>query len=126
MSARALPSPQWCAQRALGQAIIQLVFGRVRRAVFHEMPSLLQQHFPEHGPYLGVYARVVRGGQVEVGSQVRVAPESPIGPAATIITSATLLVAAFAVLAALAALMAPELWASFRDGMARSLSVRPG
>jgi uncharacterized protein YcbX len=32
-----------------------------------DVPGLLTKHFPEHGPYLGVYARVVRGGLVRVG-----------------------------------------------------------
>uniref|UniRef100_A0A7S0AGC1 MOSC domain-containing protein n=1 Tax=Pyrodinium bahamense TaxID=73915 RepID=A0A7S0AGC1_9DINO len=32
-----------------------------------DMPGLLQRHFPEHGPYLGVYAVVERGGEVKEG-----------------------------------------------------------
>ena len=35
-----------------------------------DVPELLRKHFPEHGPYLGVYARVVRGGQVRPGDAV--------------------------------------------------------
>jgi hypothetical protein len=35
------------------------------------VPALLQQHFPQHGPYLGVYAQVVGGGAVRVGDPVR-------------------------------------------------------
>ena len=34
------------------------------------MPGLLQQYFPEHGPYLGVYAQVVSGGTVRSGDPV--------------------------------------------------------
>ena len=30
----------------------------------------LQKHFPQHGPYLGVYAQVVGAGAVRVGDQV--------------------------------------------------------
>lgn len=29
----------------------------------YDVPGLLQQYFPEHGPYLGVYAQVVSGGK---------------------------------------------------------------
>ena len=32
-----------------------------------DVPGLLQAHFPQHGPYLGVYARVIHGGRVRVG-----------------------------------------------------------
>lgn len=35
-----------------------------------DVPGLLQQHFPEHGPYLGVYAQVVRAGTVRLGDEV--------------------------------------------------------
>jgi MOSC domain-containing protein YiiM len=34
------------------------------------LPELLQHHFPQHGPYLGVYARVIRSGTVHVGDQL--------------------------------------------------------
>ena len=34
------------------------------------VPALLQKHFPQHGPYLGVYAQVVGAGAVRVGDQV--------------------------------------------------------
>jgi hypothetical protein len=39
------------------------------RAVVN-VPQLLQEHFPVHGPYLGVYARVVEGGSLRVGDAV--------------------------------------------------------
>ena len=37
-----------------------------------DVPGLLSKHFPEHGPYLGVYARVVRSGHVHVGDTLTV------------------------------------------------------
>jgi uncharacterized protein YcbX len=39
------------------------------RAVL-DVPALLKLHFPDHGPYLGVYARVVDGGVLNVGDAV--------------------------------------------------------
>ena len=35
-----------------------------------DVPGLLSKHFPEHGPYLGVYAQVVASGRVSVGDAV--------------------------------------------------------
>ena len=35
-----------------------------------DVPALLARHFPEHGPYLGVYAQVVTGGAVRIGDRV--------------------------------------------------------
>ena len=35
-----------------------------------DVPSLLTTHFPEHGPYLGVYAQVVNGGSIQIGDRV--------------------------------------------------------
>ena len=35
-----------------------------------DIPGLLTTHFPEHGPYLGVYAQVVEGGRVRLGDAV--------------------------------------------------------
>jgi len=35
-----------------------------------DIPSLLARHFPQFGPYLGVYAQVVGGGTVRVGDRV--------------------------------------------------------
>ena len=32
--------------------------------------ALLKQYFPQHGPYLGIYARVVRGGRIAAGDTV--------------------------------------------------------
>ena len=32
-----------------------------------DVPQLLAKHFPEHGPYLGVYAQVTSGGDVRLG-----------------------------------------------------------
>jgi hypothetical protein len=34
------------------------------------VPGLLSTHFPEHGPFLGIYARVISGGVARVGSRV--------------------------------------------------------
>eukprot|EP00930_Biecheleria_cincta_P072484 TRINITY_DN59875_c0_g1_i1.p1 TRINITY_DN59875_c0_g1~~TRINITY_DN59875_c0_g1_i1.p1 ORF type:complete len:322 (-),score=47.21 TRINITY_DN59875_c0_g1_i1:32-973(-) len=36
-----------------------------------DIPAQLQKHFPEHGPYLGVYAQVVRGGTIRHGDAIR-------------------------------------------------------
>lgn len=36
-----------------------------------DIPRLLAKHFPEHGPYLGIYAVVRRGGQISLGDDVR-------------------------------------------------------
>ena len=33
-------------------------------------PKLLREHFPQHGPYLGVYAQVATPGCVHVGDEV--------------------------------------------------------
>ena len=32
-----------------------------------DVPKMLATHFPQHGPYLGIYLRVVQGGEVRVG-----------------------------------------------------------
>ena len=37
-----------------------------------DIPALLTRHFPQHGPYLGIYAQVVSAGEVRIGDQVRV------------------------------------------------------
>jgi uncharacterized protein YcbX len=34
------------------------------------IPALLQEHFPQHGPYLGVYAVVQEGGSTSLGDDV--------------------------------------------------------
>jgi uncharacterized protein YcbX len=34
------------------------------------VPSLLQKHFPQHGPFLGVYIEVVKGGVIRDGDTV--------------------------------------------------------
>ena len=46
--------------------------------VVHDVPQLLQQHFPRHGPYLGVYARVVEGGSLRVGDTVAGVEAEPL------------------------------------------------
>jgi len=38
----------------------------------HNVPALLKKHFPQHGAYLGVYARVVNGGRISLGDGVSV------------------------------------------------------
>jgi len=35
-----------------------------------DLPALLAHHFPEHGPYLGVYAQVAQGGCISCGDKV--------------------------------------------------------
>ena len=35
-----------------------------------DIPGLLVKHFPEHGPYLGVYAVVESGGGLGMGDEV--------------------------------------------------------
>ena len=41
-----------------------------------DLVQLLSDHFPEHGPYLGIYAQVVSGGAIEVGDAVHGPSES--------------------------------------------------
>ena len=40
-----------------------------------DVPAQLEAHFPEHGPYLGVYLEVLRGGTLRAGDVVRVTAE---------------------------------------------------
>ena len=56
----------------LGNALRHL-----RSAQRPDVPGLLSKHFPEHGPYLGIYARVVEGGSVRVGDALQ-PPPSPM------------------------------------------------
>jgi uncharacterized protein YcbX len=49
----------------------------LRSAQRPDVPGLLSKHFPEHGPYLGIYARVVEGGSVRVGDALQ-PPPSPM------------------------------------------------
>lgn len=42
-----------------------------------DVPKCLIQHFPEHGPYLGVYAVVQQGGTISVGDDVASIREKP-------------------------------------------------
>ena len=41
-----------------------------------DVPKLLQKHFPEHGPYLGIYAQVVEGGMMRIGDGVQPPPQT--------------------------------------------------
>lgn len=62
-----------------------------------DMSALLKAHFPQHGPYLGVYARVVRGGVVHVSDKVQ-----PPDPCRTVVSRSTMaIVAAAGILAVL-------------------------
>jgi hypothetical protein len=36
------------------------------------IPDLMMNHFPEYGPYLGVYAVVDKGGAISLGDDVSV------------------------------------------------------
>lgn len=35
-----------------------------------DIPGLLQEHFPQHGPYLGIYAQCVGGGTISLGDTI--------------------------------------------------------
>ncbi len=35
-----------------------------------ELPGMIEKRFPQHGPYFGVYAEVVEGGEVRVGDRL--------------------------------------------------------
>jgi len=37
-----------------------------------DVPELLRKHFPEHGPYLGIYAQVLKAGTIRCGDELRV------------------------------------------------------
>ena len=41
-----------------------------------DVAALLTRHFPEHGPYLGVYAQCTRGGHIAVGDGVELRPRT--------------------------------------------------
>lgn len=40
--------------------------------VDHDVPKALSKYFPQHGPYLGVYARVVKSGTIKSEDCIRV------------------------------------------------------
>jgi hypothetical protein len=46
----------------------------------YNVPGLLTKHFPQHGPYLGVYAQVVKGGTLTAGDDVILLPPPPKYP----------------------------------------------
>jgi uncharacterized protein YcbX len=67
-------------QIAMGSAILDVISKTVRCDGVNvdlitgeqdcDLPALLAHHFPEHGPYLGVYAQVARGGCIACGDEV--------------------------------------------------------
>ena len=82
----------WVGRRlTLGEATLRVIQRTVRcdgvnadarhasGVVDVDVPALLTRHFPEHGPYLGVYAQVISGGTIRVGDGVTVAIEENIG-----------------------------------------------
>ena len=59
-----------------------------------DLPALLQKHFPQHGPYLGIYCKVVSAGTIHVGDRVVLREPAPaaLPPSAgdaSVITRAT-------------------------------------
>ena len=36
----------------------------------YDVPALLETYFPQHGPYLGIYAQVVREGELSAGDHI--------------------------------------------------------
>jgi len=63
-----------------------------------DVPKLLASHFPQHGPYLGVYLRVVQGGIVRKGDVLVPPParsRSAVQLCSAVAVSATVLAIAF-------------------------------
>jgi uncharacterized protein YcbX len=72
-------------QIVIGSEVVLEVVGRAVRCeatnvdarhgsgnVDHDIPKALSKYFPQHGPYLGVYARVVKGGTIRAGDCIQV------------------------------------------------------
>lgn len=58
-------------KRTVRCAATSFELGTGRKHEGMDVPALLSTHFPEHGPYLGVYAQVVKAGRLAVGDAVR-------------------------------------------------------
>mmetsp|Transcript_56833 Transcript_56833/g.130511 ORF Transcript_56833/g.130511 Transcript_56833/m.130511 type:complete len:301 (-) Transcript_56833:639-1541(-) len=94
----------WIGKRVrLGGAELEVLSRTVRCLATHvdaqhgsgaadiDVPQALSTYYPQYGPYLGVYLRVVRGGTVRTGDSI------VLQPARSAVTS-TVVVLAFAVL----------------------------
>ena len=44
----------------------------LNRSEILNIPNLLSKHFPEHGPYLGVYALVDTPGIIDIGDTLTI------------------------------------------------------